>query len=321
MRALITGAAGFVGGHLAHHLIEQGYSVAGMVLPEEARRGVASLPKDVEIFEADILEGDDVARAIKSNRPGAIFHLAAFSNPQGSWTQARRTLEINILGSHNVLQAALETEPRPRVLLVGSSQQYGHVPAAEQPILEDRPLEPRTPYSVSKASQEILGRKFFLSEELPVLLVRSFNHTGPGQASTYVCSSFARQIVEIEMGRHEPTIKVGNLSAKRDFSDVRDVVRGYVRITESGTPGSAYNVCRGEAYSIQRILDTLLSLTDTDVSVEVDKTRYHTVDAPLMLGDNSRLRYELGWEPRYSLKQTLSDVLEYWRSELARSGQ
>jgi GDP-4-dehydro-6-deoxy-D-mannose reductase len=318
MRALITGAAGFVGGHLAHYLLEKEYSVAGLVLPEEARRDVGSLPEEVELIEADILDDEVAVREISSCKPDAIFHLAAFSNPEGSWTQARRTLETNILGSHSVLRAAVETGLQPRVLLVGSSQQYGHVPEDEQPILEDRPLEPRTPYAVSKASQEILGRKFFLSEKLPVLMARSFNHTGPGQASSYVCSNFARQIVEIESERFEPKIRVGNLSARRDFSDVRDVVRAYVRIIESGTPASPYNVCRGEAYTIRQILDILLSLTDADVTVEVDETRYHTVDDPLMLGDNSRLRYELGWEPRYSLRRTLSDVLEYWRTELAR---
>jgi GDP-4-dehydro-6-deoxy-D-mannose reductase len=289
-----------------------------MVLPEEARGGVGSLPGDVELIEADILDDQVVGRAISKWKPSAIFHLAAFSNPQGSWKQARRTLETNILGSYNVLQAALETELQPRVLLVGSSQQYGHVPEAEQPILEDRPLEPLTPYSVSKASQELLGRKFFLSERLPVLMARSFNHTGPGQAPSYVCSSFARQIVEIELGRREAKIRVGNLSAKRDFSDVRDVVDAYVRIIESGMPGSTYNVCRGEAYPIRQILDSLLSLTEAEVEVEIDKARYHTVDAQLMLGDNSRLRYELGWEPQYGLRRTLFDVLEYWRVELSR---
>jgi GDP-4-dehydro-6-deoxy-D-mannose reductase len=317
MRALITGAAGFVGGYLARHLLEKRYTVAGVVLPHEARDGIPSLSDDVEVIEADILEPEKVDRAFRRWKPEAIFHLAALSNPQGSWTQSRRTLETNILGSHSVLQAALETGLQPRVLLVGSSQQYGLVPEEEQPIREDRLQEPRSPYAVSKVSQEILGRQFFLSEELQVMMTRSFNHTGAGQAPSYVCSSFARQIAAIESGLHEPEIRVGNLSAKRDFSDVRDTVHAYVRIVESGTPAEPYNVCRGEAHSIQQILDLLLSLTDVGIRVEVDETRYHVVDAPLMLGDNFRLRNELGWEPRYSLNETLSDVLEYWRSALS----
>jgi GDP-4-dehydro-6-deoxy-D-mannose reductase len=313
---MITGAAGFVGAHLARHLLEKQHAVAGLVLPQEARAGVDSLPEQVKVLEADILDGEALARALGEWKPGAVFHLAAFSNPEGSWAQARRTLETNILGSHNLLQACVEIGINPRVLLVGSSQQYGHVSEDSQPIREDQPTRPLTPYAVSKESQEILGQKFFLTEKLPVFLVRSFNHTGPGQTPSYVCSSFARQVAEIESGVREPKIKVGNLEARRDFSDVRDVVGAYVRIVESGNPAEPYNVCRGEAYSIRQILDGLIELAHVEVDVEVDESRYHAVDVPLILGDNSRLRIELGWEPIYSLKQTLSDLLEYWRTSL-----
>jgi GDP-4-dehydro-6-deoxy-D-mannose reductase len=202
------------------------------------------------------------------------------------------------------------------VLLVGSSQQYGFVPEEDQPIREEQQQKPLSPYGVSKTSQEILGQRFYLSGLIPVLLTRSFNHTGPGQAASYVCSSFASQIAEIESGSREPKIKVGNLSARRDFSDVRDVVRAYLRIVEYGKPAEPYNICRGDAFSIRQILDALLELTDIDVAVEETSDRYHAADIPLMLGDNSKLRYELGWEPRYSLRQTLSDVLDYWRGEV-----
>jgi GDP-4-dehydro-6-deoxy-D-mannose reductase len=277
-----------------------------------------SLPEEVEVIEGNILEADKLARTVADWKPLAIFHLAAFSNPEGSWVQSRRTLETNILGSHNLLQAVVETGLESKVLLVGSSQQYGHVSESDQPIREDLPQRPLTPYAVSKASQEILGLRFFLSERLPVFLVRSFNHTGPGQAPSYVCSSFARQVAEIEAGHREPRIEVGNLSARRDFSDVRDVVRAYADVVEAGNPGEPYNVCSGEAFSIRLILDALLELTEADVAVEVDASRYHALDAPLILGDNSRLRYELGWEPFFNLKQTLSDLLGYWRTELEK---
>ena len=316
MKALITGAAGFVGGHLARHLIDQDYSVAGVVLPQEARKAVETLPSEVSIIEADILDDELLNRAFADWEPGVVFHLAAFSNPESSWARARQTLEINILGSHNVLQAAVEAGVETRVLLVGSSQQYGHVAETDQPMREGLPQRPLTPYAVSKASQELLGLRFFLSEQLPVLLVRSFNHTGPGQSASYVCSNFARQVAEIESGLREPKIEVGNLSARRDFTDVRDVVRAYVRIAEAGNPGEPYNVCRGEAFSVQHILDALLELTDADVTVRVDMTRYHVLDAPLIVGDNSRLRFELGWEPSISLEQTLSDLLKFWRIRL-----
>ncbi len=316
MRSLITGSAGFVAGHLVRCLFEHDHSVAGLVLPQEASAGLGSLPDFMEVFEGDILDGESLKKVLAEWKPTAIYHLAAFSNPESSWTESRRTLETNILGTHDLLQAAVEIGIKPRVLLVGSSQQYGLVSEEDQPIREEQPQRPVTPYAVSKASQEILGQRFHLSGLMPVLLTRSFNHTGPGQSSSYVCSSFARQIAEIESGSREPKIQVGNLSARRDFSDVRDIVRAYLRIMEYGKPAEPYNVCRGEAFSIRQILDALLELTETDVAVEEASDRYHAGDVPLMLGDNSKLRYELGWEPRYSLKQTLSDLLDYWRDQV-----
>jgi GDP-4-dehydro-6-deoxy-D-mannose reductase len=317
MRILITGAAGFAGGHLARYLLEQGHTLAGLRHPKDDRPQSHVLPAEVEIQEADILDETRLSRVVSTFKAEAIFHLAAFSNPQSSWENARRTLETNIIGSHNVLQAALDTGQRPRVLLVGSCQQYGWVPEQAQPITEDRPQRPMTPYAVSKCSQEVLGLRFYLAEELPVFLTRPFNHTGPGQEASYVCSSFARQAAEIEAGRREPHLRVGNLSARRDFSDVRDVVRAYWRILEQGKPAEPYNVCRGEAFSIQEILERLLRLTATEVRVEVDPSLYHSVDAPLLLGDNSRLRKELGWEPRHSLEDTLRDLLDFWRARIS----
>lgn len=317
MKALVTGVAGFAGGHLARHLLDRGYTVAGIRQPGDRHRPEGSPQLDVEIREADVLDATSVAKIVSDFKPDAIFHLAAFSNPESSWANARRALETNIIGSHNVLQAALETGTRPRVLLVGSAQQYGLVPEGEQPIREDRPQRPLTPYGVSKSAQEVLGLRFFLAEELPVFLVRSFNHTGPSQESSYVCSSLARQVAEIEAGRREPTMRVGNLSARRDFSDVRDIVRGYREILERGKPAAPYNICRGEAFSIEEILETLRELCKAKVAVEVDATRYHGVDAPLLLGDNTKLRSEVGWKPEIELKQTLADLLSYWRGNLS----
>ncbi len=317
MQALVTGALGFVGVHLCRHLLEQGHSVGGLVLPTEVRSCSGALPPQVEVFGADILEGEAVVRILQSWKPTAIYHLAAFSNPESSWAQAERTLETNILGSHNLLQAAVEIGIEPRVLLVGSCQQYGLVPEKDQPIREEQPQRPLTPYAVSKASQEILGQRFFLSGLLPVLLVRAFNHTGPGQSASYVCSSFARQIVEIEAGCLPPRIKVGNLTVRRDFTDVRDVVRAYTFILERGNPGEPYNVCRGEALSVRQLLDAMLELTEVDVAAEVETNRYHALDVPLMLGDNSRLSCELGWQPHFGLKQTLADLLDTWREKVS----
>lgn len=314
MRSLITGVAGFAGGHLARYLLGQGHTVAGIRYHKDQTS--KHLPVEVEVHEADILDASRLTRVVSSFEPDAIFHLAAFSNPQSSRGNARRTLETNIIGSHNLLQAATETGRMPRVLLVGSGQQYGNVPDKEQPISEDRLQRPLTPYAVSKTAQEALGLRFFLAENLPVFLVRSFNHTGPGQESSYVCSSFARQVAEIEAGRREPPIRVGNLAARRDFSDVRDVVRGYGRVLESGRPAEPYNICRGEAFSIQEILDTLIRLAHRTIPVAVDPSRYHAVDAPLVLGSNGKLRDELGWKPEIDLSDTLRHLLDDWREKI-----
>ncbi len=314
MRALVTGAAGFVGRHLNRHLLSQGHELGALVHPSDG--GPGSLGPRVEVFPLDILDEGAIGAAMRHFGPDAVFHLAAFSNPEGSWKEARRTLETNIIGAHNLLSAAQQTGRKPRVLLVGSAQQYGDVPAEAQPISEEREQRPLTPYAVSKASQELLGRRSFWSDALPVYLTRSFNHTGPGQADGYVSSSFARQVAEVEKGVRDPAIRVGNLGARRDFTDVRDVAAAYCAILERGQPGRPYNVCRGEAVSMGEVLDELVRMSRVPLQVVVDPERYHALDAPLMVGDPTRLKTETGWSPRYSLHETLRDLLDDWRSRL-----
>lgn len=314
MRALVTGAAGFVGRHLTAQLLSQGHEVIGLVHPSDG--GPGSLGPRVEVFALDILDESALGAAVRECGPDALFHLAAFSNPEGSWKEARRTLETNIIGAHNLLSAAKETGRKPKVLLVGSAQQYGDVPAEAQPISEEREQKPLTPYAVSKTSQELLGRRSVWSQEIPVYVTRSFNHTGPGQSDGYVSSSFARQVAEVEKGKREAILRVGNLGARRDFSDVRDVAAAYCAIVERGQPGRPYNVCRGEAVSIREVLDELVRLSLVPVEVVVDPGRYHALDAPLMLGDPTRLKTETGWSPRYSLRETLRDLLDDWRARI-----
>lgn len=312
MRCLVTGAAGFVGRHLTLHLNGRGHDVSGLVHPSEFHSDF-SIEGVKRVEAADLLDDRALGGAVARLAPEAIYHLAAFSNPESSLKHARQTLETNILGTQNLLAAAKATGAAPKVLLVGSAQQYGKVDEADQPISEDREQKPLTPYSVSKASQELLGQRYFLSEGLPVFWTRSFNHTGPGQADAYVCSSFARQVAQVEKGTRSPEIHVGNLAARRDFMDVRDVARAYSAILDSGKPGRAYNVCRGEAVSIQEVLDTLIELSTVHVEVKVDPERYHALDAPLIVGDVTRLHDDTGWSPRYSMKQTLEDLLNDWR--------
>ena len=313
MRALVTGAAGFVGGHLARHLADCGHDVFGLVHPNDRIDDLQKAP--ATIVTADLLDDGALIDAVNEVAPETVFHLAAFSNPESSLRHQRQTLETNVVGTQNLLEAVRDRGRTPRVLLIGSAQQYGHVEEARQPIREAYPQRPLTPYAVSKAAQELLGQRYFLSEGLPVYWTRSFNHTGPGQADVYVCSSFARQVVEVEK-KVRDEIRVGNLSAKRDFTDVRDVARAYAAILDRGEPGKAYNVCRGEAVSIQEVLDTLSGLAQTKVPIRVDPERYHALDAPLIVGDATRLREDTGWAPRFSLKQTLGDLLNDWRQRL-----
>ena len=312
VKSLVTGAAGFVGRHLTRHLHDCGQVVSALVHPSEYREDLV-LDGVTAIESADLLDEDALAGALARIEPDEIYHLAAFSNPESSLKYARQTLETNILGTQNLLEAARQDGRSPRILLVGSAQQYGKVTEDEQPISEEHVQKPLTPYSVSKASQELLGQRYFLSEGLPVFWTRSFNHTGPGQADAYVCSSFARQVAEVERGERPPEIHVGNLAARRDFTDVRDVARAYRAILERGQPGRAYNVCRGEAVAIQEVLDTLIEHSSVAVEVRVDPERYHTLDAPLIFGDATRLREETGWAPEFSLKDTLLDLLNDWR--------
>ena len=314
MRSLVTGAAGFVGRHLTRHLLSRGHEVGGLVHPSDA--GVV-LPDGVAVRSLDILDEDAIEKAFRELSPEAVYHLAAFANPEGSWREARRTLETNVIGAHNVLQAANATGKRPRVLLVGSAQQYGEVPEGEQPIREDRELQPLTPYAVSKTSQELLGQRSFRSGELPVFCTRSFNHTGPGQSDGYVCSSFARQVAEVEKGLREPVIRVGNLEALRDFSDVRDIVRGYWLALDGGCePGEAYNLCSGKDYSIREVLTKLIELSGVHVEIKEDPSRLRPSDVPVLLGDASRFRKATGWTPRIPYERTLADMLDYWRAEI-----
>ena len=313
--SLVTGAAGFVGRHLTRHLKDRGHVVSALVHPSEHHEELV-LDGVTAIESADLLDERALAGAVARLEPDAIYHLAAFSNPESSLKYARQTLETNILGTQNLLEAACQGGRTTRMLLIGSAQQYGKVAEDEQPISEERVQKPLTPYSVSKASQELLGQRYFLSEGLPVFWTRSFNHTGPGQADAYVCSSFARQVAEVERGTRAPEIHVGNLAARRDFTDVRDVARAYTAIVERGQPGRAYNVCRGEAVSIQEVLDTLIELSSSDVEVRVDPERYHALDAPLIFGDATRLHEDTGWSPEFSLRETLLDLLNDWRDKI-----
>jgi GDP-4-dehydro-6-deoxy-D-mannose reductase len=295
MPVLVTGAGGFAGSHLVELLSNSGVAVIGW-----RRRDV------------NMLDRAAVARALTELRPDNVFHCAGAAHVGGSWTSARETLEANVLGTHHLLDGLRVAGLASRVLLPGSSLVYRQ---SDRALKEDDPTGPNSPYGLSKLAQEMLGMRGIDEDRQQVYLTRSFNHTGPRQDPSYAAPAFARQIAMIEKGRIKPEIEVGNLEASRDLTDVRDTVRAYRDILERGRPGVIYNVCSGRAYRMREVLDRLVALSGVPVTVRVDPARYRPNDNPLLLGDPTRIQRELGWEPKTSLDQTLSDLLDYWRKE------
>lgn len=296
MKALITGAGGFVGPYLTAHLESMGDVVVGT---------------DAEV---DITDGDGVRRAFLEIRPDVVYHLAAASHVGTSWAAPVEVLRVNTEGSLNVFLAALEADVQ-RVLLIGSAEQYGRLTPELMPVAETTPLRPVSPYGASKAAAEMMASHAFHGRGLPVVATRSFNHLGPGQSEALVASTIAKQVAEAERAGGG-TVRTGNLEARRDFTDVRDVVRAYRLLVERGEPGEAYNVCSGREVAIQDIADHLAGRARAEVRFELDPERLRPADVPAVRGDNTKLCAATGWSPEIPLEQTLDDVLAWWREHL-----
>lgn len=312
MKALIIGAAGFVGGYLADHLRKEcGWSVCVTKMPQETCE-----IEDVESYDLDILEKNSIKELFETTAPDYIFHLAAQSSVAVSWKCPELTVDVNVKGCVNVLEAARELAKKPRILLVGSSEEYGPSTEEENPVTENQPLRPGNIYAATKACQGMLGAIYARAYQMDVMMVRAFNHIGPKQAPLFVVSDFCKQVAEIEKGLKEPVMYVGNLSAKRDFTDVRDIVRAYSALVQKGTAGETYNVGSGQAIAIQDLLEEILKLSTREIKVEVDPNKLRPVDVLVVEADVTKLVKETGWERRYELKDTLKDILEYWRGNV-----
>jgi GDP-4-dehydro-6-deoxy-D-mannose reductase len=320
MRALITGITGFAGSHLAEYLLAEHpeVEVFGTYRWRSRMDNVEHISGRVKLLEADLRDYTSVCKALERSSPDYIFHLAAQSFVPSSWSAPNETLVTNISGQTNLFEAIRALGLDPVVQIACSSEQYGLVLPDEVPIKETNPLRPLSPYAVSKVAQDFLGYQYFQSYGLKVVRTRGFNHTGPRRGHVFVTSNFCSQVAAIELGLQEPVIRVGNLDAIRDFTDVRDMVRAYWLAVTKARPGEVYNIATGEGIHIHEMLNRLLALSTVEVKTEVDPDRLRPSDVEILIGDSSKFRADTGWEPRIPFQQTLQDLLQYWRDTLSR---
>lgn len=321
MKILITGVTGFVGSHLAEYCLKiPDVKVYGTMLShhmgDELER-IKHIRDKIELLECNLTNRVSVSRVMEKSRPDKIFHLAAQSFVPTSWKSPEETLMNNILSELNIFEVVREMKINPVIVLACSSEEYGMVLEKELPLKETNDLRPLSPYAVSKVAQEKLGFQYHHSYGLKTVLTRFFNTEGPGRGQDFVTSNFAKQIAEIEKGKKEPVMLVGNLKAKRDFSDVRDMVRAYWLASEKCKFGEPYNVCSGKTISIEALLSLLLSLsTRKDIQVKADPEKMRPSDVAVLWGDYSKFKADTGWEPEIPLKKTMEDSLNYWRERV-----
>lgn len=314
MRALITGSAGFVGSHLCEYLVrETKWDVVAVCYHAVSTKHLDPIREQITLLQGDLLNADWARQIVAETGPDIIFHLAAMSSPAASFANPGGTLVNNMLAQVNLLQAVREAAVDPVVLIVGSGDEYGLVQPEDIPVKEDTPLRPSSPYAVSKVAQDFLALQYHLSYGMRTVRVRPFNHIGPRQAPGFVTSDFAQQVARIEAGRQPPTMQVGNLAARRDFTDVRDMVRAYHLAVTQGEPGQVYNIGSGEAHSIEEILQLFVAFSQVSVQVELDPRRMRPSDIPVIACDSSRFRQRTGWRPQIPLERSLQDILDYWR--------
>lgn len=317
MKALITGISGFVGSYLAEYLLDNtDWEVAGTVFGPYSN--IADLWDRLELYPAELSRLDVVTFILEQAKPDVIMHLAAQPLPSASKVDPWGTLETNIHVQLNILEGVARIRPDCRVLVIGSSEEYGRVSPHDLPIDEDTPFCPTNAYAVSKIAQDLLGLQYYLTHHLHVVRVRPFNHTGPRQRLGFVAPDLARQIAAIELGLQPPVLEVGNLAVRRDFSDVRDVVRAYHLAITRGEPGQVYNVGAGQSHSIQKVLDMLLSFSPASIEVRQTADRLRPSETPDIICDATRLQRQTGWQPLISFERSLRDVLDYWRDEVRR---
>lgn len=315
MKALVTGISGFVGSHMAEFLLGRNVEVIGTIRNRSRMNHIEHLGQKIRLVECELRDPFSVETLVEKEKPDLIFHLAAQSFVPTSWNSPIDTIHNNVAGQVNLFEAVRRTGLNTRIQIACSSEEYGQVEPGETPIRETNPLRPLSPYAISKVAQDYLGYQYHKSYGLHVIRTITFNHTGPRRGENFVTSNFAKQIVDIEKGKKPPVIYVGNLEAKRDFTDVRDVVRGYWLALEKGKPGEAYNIASGTCYTIAEMLDILLSFSNVKIDVQTDASRLRPSDVEILLGDYGKFHEATGWKPEIPFERTMEDLLHYWRSQ------
>jgi GDP-4-dehydro-6-deoxy-D-mannose reductase len=315
-KVLITGITGFAGSYLAEHLLStKKYDVSGTYLFEKSLINIENIKNKINLIKADLSEEKSVFEVVKNVSPSIVFHLAALTSPAESFKNPIKTLNNNISLQINLLEAIRKYNLiDTKIMIASSADVYGRVTKENLPIDEETPLMPTNPYSISKIAQDFLGLSYFLSYNLKIIRVRPFNHIGPRQSPSFVVSSFAKQIAEIEKKQKEPYLSVGNLEAKRDFTDVRDMVNAYILAVEKGENGDVYNIGSGVSYRIFDILNKLISMSSVKIEIKKNASLLRPNDDPELVCDNHKFNQLTGWKPRITLEETLKDTLDYWRN-------
>jgi GDP-4-dehydro-6-deoxy-D-mannose reductase len=307
----MTGATGFVGGYLKEFLKSRRLDVWGTAYPEKPQQ-----PLEDNLFHLDIRSEKDVLTCIKRTKPDWVVHLAAVSNVRHSWERRKETFETNLLGTSNLFEAIRRYAPRARVLFVSSSDVYRTESSSKKALDENAEVLPMNPYAYTKLSGELLSEFYNRVENLDIVIARPFPHTGPGQSADFVCSDWAYQIARIEKEDEKSKIRVGDVSVQRDFTDVRDVVKAYTLLLENGKRGEIYNICSGKLYSLESILQLLLSFSSQSIEIRVDSQKLRKTEISVLLGDNRKIKSELLWEPAIPMEQSLRELLDFWRSRV-----
>jgi GDP-4-dehydro-6-deoxy-D-mannose reductase len=317
---LITGITGFVGSHMAEYALAQAAQVFGSSRWRSKTENIEHLRARIMLIESDLRDLSSVRMLLERSDPDYVVHLAAQSFVGASWKTPSETFYTNVICQMNLFEGMRQLGSQARFLVIGSSEEYGLVEPAELPIVETNPLRPLSPYAVSKVTQDLMGFQYHKSYGMHIVRARAFNHSGPRRGEAYATSNFAKQIAEIEAGLRDPVVLVGDLKPSRDFSDVRDIVRGYWGLLERGTPGEVYNLCSGEDWAIERVLQFLVGQsTAPRITVEPDPTRLRPSDVPILRGSYAKAEKAIGWRPTIPLTRTLTDLLDYWRQRVRAS--